>query len=1220
MRLLAHRALATLLAVSALLGAGCSTEESPDSAAESKDTGPDFRSVPVTPPPQQPQPDLVVLPETVAVLDAGPAGKPETGSTDSVSSIEQDVKPQGDDAAVDDPGVEDTAPVDTGAEDPCTVLETSAGCPCEEDSDCPSLSCVEGSDSLVCTIPCAETCPEGWSCATVEHEGTDEAELCLPPHRRICRPCSTHGDCRPPVSAGDSYCVDQGVEGRFCATSCDPDEEDCPPDHACEEVLPEGATEPVWQCVPSEGTCTCDAQSRAQGLETSCFARVERGYCPGTRRCTPEGLSECAPDTNAPSCPGACTARGCENEPDCEPEVLQGWCLIEGACYPLLARHPTEPCLGCLPDESSSDWSPLNGASCDDGRPCTAEDRCHGATCVGASYSCDDGLPCTEGSCLGDGTCATDVLPDWCFVSGVCHEPGTQLEGDPCHACRPEVNDTGFSPLSGGACDDGDQCTKADACVVGSCKGEPYACDDGLPCTADTCDGEGGCVHDLSPGWCLIGGACAADGEPKEGDPCLWCRAEVEVHVWTPTDDAPCDDGDACTKDDLCRGSTCVGEPYGCDDGIPCTFDTCLGDGTCAHPVARATCLIEGVCIEGGAQHPEELCRGCRPAFAADRWVDLIGDACDDEDPCTSGDQCGSAGCAGSPYSCDDGLECTADSCDGEGGCTHEVVDGTCKVQGRCYEPGALDPRNPCATCQPDVSKTAFSPVDGGPCQHRDACREEGTCVSGTCVPGPDIDCDDENTCTDDHCDPFVGCFHLNNLLPCDDGDTCTSSDRCWDGQCHGQQMSCGAGETCYLGECRVAEKITQLMAPPQVDLQLPRVLPGSSGGFTVFAFGESDPQGGGTAAHGVWVGSFGGDGAQAIAPVEVAEAAGERLDWNRGVTRRPGGSFLLSWGRTEADGDGTDRDVVLRQVNQGLSPGETRVLTVGEAGFAPVTLDNQGDQSVPSLAPLGDGWLAVFLSNRFVQNRCDQNGAWPVLTGSNRHVFSRFETESAQGTVQLTGTGCLGRHNPDNKMGFAQLTATAKGGAIPMLASQRIDPDGKTSIRLDWWDELGNHGGSLGTAPNATLSTDPMAVEAPDGGALLVWSEVGADGNENGVVALPVTSSWQTLPEARIVVNAHTGGAQVRPWAVLLDEGVVVLWESIGQDGSLGGIYAQRLVQGEDGSWQRHGTEEQVNVATAGDQARPTAAPLGGDSFVVTWEHRLFESKGEVHGRVMRW
>ncbi len=56
-------------------------------------------------------------------------------------------------------------------------------------------------------------------------------------------------------------------------------------------------------------------------------------------------------------------------------------------------------------------------------------------------------------------------------------------------------------------------------------------------------------------------------------------------------ENAPCDDGNACTTVDTCNASLeCVGggpEPD-CDDGSPCTEDVCVAPAGCSHPPALA--------------------------------------------------------------------------------------------------------------------------------------------------------------------------------------------------------------------------------------------------------------------------------------------------------------------------------------------------------------------------------------------------------------------------------------------------------------------------------------------------------------------------------------------------------------------------------------------------------------------------------------------------------
>src|SRR5207249_5655623 len=109
--------------------------------------------------------------------------------------------------------------------------------------------------------------------------------------------------------------------------------------------------------------------------------------------------------------------------------------------------------------------------------------------------------------------------------------------------------------------------------------------------------------------------------------------------------------------------------------------------------------------------------------------------ACDDGNPCTTGDSCVGGACSGLPVACSDG-----DICNGV------------------------------ETCNP---------------------------VDGTCLPGVSVPCDDGNPCTDDFCDPVLGCLHANNTSPCDDGSACTTGDVCASGVCAGVPVVCDDADPC---------------------------------------------------------------------------------------------------------------------------------------------------------------------------------------------------------------------------------------------------------------------------------------------------------------------------------------------------------------------------------------------------------------------------------------
>ncbi len=204
---------------------------------------------------------------------------------------------------------------------------------------------------------------------------------------------------------------------------------------------------------------------------------------------------------------------------------------------------------------------------------------------------------------------------------------------------------------AGAPCDDDDVCTVADACSAdGRCvPGAPLDC--GGPCMR--CDPHLGCVPRASTTLCDDGDACTVgDHCSGDGDTCvpgaaLQCVGACLTGACDPTSgcvprpsDAACDDANACTVGDHCRGDADV-----CVPGPP---RTCTGQ-----------CLL-GTC------DPQ---RGCRPRLSFSH--------CTDGDACTQGDHCrGDADVcvAGPPANCDDADPCTIESCDAAVGCVHEPV------------------------------------------------------------------------------------------------------------------------------------------------------------------------------------------------------------------------------------------------------------------------------------------------------------------------------------------------------------------------------------------------------------------------------------------------------------------------------------------------------------------------------------------------------------------
>jgi len=302
-------------------------------------------------------------------------------------------------------------------------------------------------------------------------------------------------------------------------------------------------------------------------------------------------------------------------------------------------------------------------------------------------------------------------------------------------------------PADGEPCDDGDPCTMDDVWLDGVCAGTEYDCQSGSPfCVHKACDGEGGCVvDDVKADFCFLDGACYQDGVANPKDACGECDASADQMGWsTAAGVTACSDGNACTVDDHCEDGKCAGTPLDCDDGDDCTDDHCDEALGCMHDNKEGPCedgdlcslgdsCVDGVCV-GGAEVPD----------------------CNDDNPCTV-DTCDPAsGCVNvldPAEACDDQNDCTLDSCNQDDGCAYDNVEG--------------------------------------PCEDGDLCTSGDYCLNGECQTGANAtECDDDNTCTEDTCNPLFGCIHAKLTGQCDDGWDCTYEDTCLGGQCIGKKTA----------------------------------------------------------------------------------------------------------------------------------------------------------------------------------------------------------------------------------------------------------------------------------------------------------------------------------------------------------------------------------------------------------------------------------------------
>lgn len=323
----------------------------------------------------------------------------------------------------------------------------------------------------------------------------------------------------------------------------------------------------------------------------------------------------------------ACTTDTCMPNTGCQHAPLSGGVCDDGDSGTIGDQCNVGVCVGAAPscdDKNACTVDAGDAASgvpcthaplaCDDGNACTT-DTCNptsGCTFKNNAAPCDDGDACTLGEKCSGGVCSGGVAP-------VCND-GNSCTSD---ACDPATG-CAFIPTAGAACNDGNTCTTSDQCnSAGTCKGGPVnSCNDGNVCTTDACDPAAGCLHSpLSGGACNDGdsgtvndtcqaglckgssvacddgNACTVEGgnAPNctyaikacdDKNPCTTDTCSPATGCVTTPNAVGCDDGNKCTVNDVCGNGNCFGSAVTCNDGNPCTTDACSpATGACVSTV-----------------------------------------------------------------------------------------------------------------------------------------------------------------------------------------------------------------------------------------------------------------------------------------------------------------------------------------------------------------------------------------------------------------------------------------------------------------------------------------------------------------------------------------------------------------------------------------------------------------------------------------------------------
>ena len=638
-------------------------------------------------------------------------------------------------------------PKDCDDGNPCTtdVCDAQTGCSHDDDDGKPCA------DSNLCTV--GDVCAAG-SCAAGKPLDCDTGNDCV------------QGGCDVATGKCKFIEMDDGLgcdDGKPCTALdscasgvCIGSVKDCDDGESCTW----DACNPTIGCVYDDSNAPCDDDDACTEKDNckngSCLGK--QVACDDGNACTEDSCGNPAGCVHTPG-PGSCSdGNSCTDYDSCENGECKGKLKDVG-----VACDDGTVCTDDSCDAAKGCVNKPNDQVCNDGDPCTNGDQCQGGACVGGNDLCEckkdpDCLNKDDGdACNGVYYCDKGTLPWGCKIN-----PNTVVTCDsskdgPCAktSCDPQLGVCEQKPISeGNPCDaDSSNCTVGDTCVLGTCTaGKAKNCDDSNPCTDDEC-------------------------HPVDG-----CKNLANVSV--------CDaDDNACTQGDGCKQGICVPGAYKvCDDDKLCTTDSCdIGTGKCT--------------FEGGPKN---------------------GQTCDaDGSACTVGDLCKDGACSPGPIkSCSDDNPCTDDVCDKDGGCTYTdnkdpcddgqacTIGDVCKA-GECASGGAkpCDDVNVCTqdACDPNTGKCDYdkASTENTPCNaDNSVCTIKDLCKAGKCSSGSLLDCDDDDVCTSDACDPQDGCTHVHNNVACDDGDACMIGDVCKAGDCASSPASCDDGNVCTLDDC----------------------------------------------------------------------------------------------------------------------------------------------------------------------------------------------------------------------------------------------------------------------------------------------------------------------------------------------------------------------------------------------------------------------------------
>lgn len=249
------------------------------------------------------------------------------------------------------------------------------------------------------------------------------------------------------------------------------------------------------------------------------------------------------------------------------------------------------------------------------------------------------------------------------------------------------------------------------------------------------------------------------------------------------------------------------------------------------------------------------------------------------------------------------------------------------------------------------------------------------------------------------------------------------------------------------------------------------------------------------------------------------------------------------------------------------------------------VTGANSGEQTDPTLAVLGNGTVAV---------------AWTdyLLDGDVKGLSARIYSPTGD---SLTEPFRLNQFRDGNQYG-AKLQALPNGGIAAVWVSDQQQDEKSIDIIARLFNSVGQPLTDEIVVSQKGISANPV-LGITDARLMIAWERLNLKNEKTRWDIGLRTFDLELKPLSEMVLaNKHLEGDQFAPRLQGGDSGALLVWNSLGQDGSGEAVMGRFITE----SGVFSDSEFQVNTRTFAGQLQPNVSTDGVDEWLVTWSTPL--------------